>query len=370
MPITVTHAKSNIVADWVGVVTVGNSTGGTATIQGSDLVRPVDWNSAHQVSLSITGSEVASLFNFGTGLSSSTNAGGVSVGFDPVQFFEPFSLLNTNSSMLNWNSASWYVEPIQIPNGLDKGMIRMLAALNSSNFLHGVVGSATNTGQATKSAIFMNRLAIYTRGTGTASTKLESLWTGQCDLSATQSITYSSTATNDVRVTNAITYGFISQIDGNGATTSGTVTTSGSAVVAASTMASTVPNSLITGGNVMDWFTGSVMFPFPLTMSIPPGDMWMAIMMSSSSTGSTTGGGNYLAGTCFNNSPTRMVLLDPVLTMFKQLGLSTAAHSSSVVVPFKGVFQTTQIAAPAQIATSDIRASTGRLYWNYMKTSI
>lgn len=370
MPVTVTHAKSNIIADFTGTVTVGNSSGGTVTVEATNLVRPVDWNSAHQVTFQLTGSEIASLFSGGNGISSSTNGSGVTIGNQVKQFFEPFPLLNTNSTMVAFPAGTWYVEPFRAQDGLSKGMIRVLMTYNSANFSHGVVGSAASTGQATKTALFMNRFAIYSRGTGTNSTKLESYWTGQNDISATHSITYSSTATNDVRVTRAITYGFIVSIDASGGSTSTTVGTSGSALVAASTMASTAPNSLITGGAVQDWFTGSVMHMVPFTTTLPSGEYWLAHMHSISSGGGTTGGGNYLAGTCFNSSPGRMCILDPTLTAFKQMGLSTAAFSSSVVVPFKGHFATTTSAAPAQMATSDLRATTGRLYWNYMNTSV
>ncbi len=370
MPITVTHAKSNIIADWTGTVTVGNSSGGTNTVAATDLVRPQDWNSAHQITLALTGSEIASLFNFGRGLSSSSAAAGVSVGIANADMFEPFSLLNTNSTMVAFPAGTWYVEPVNFPSAVKQGMIRYLQTYGSSMFLHGVVGSATNTGVATKSAIQMNRFALYTRGTGTNSTRIESAWTGQADVSATQSITYSSTATNDVRVTNAITYGVISKIDSTGGTTSGTVGTSGSALVAASTMASTVPNSLITGGAPLQYIIASNMMMVPMSTTLPPGNYWLAHMHSISSTGGTTGGGNYLAGTAFNSTPGRMCILDPVLTVFKQFGSTTTGNSSSVVIPFKGHFATTQTAAPAAMATSDIRASTGRLYFNTMQTTV
>src|SRR4051812_43312536 len=100
MPVTVTHAKSDVVADFTGTVTLNNSSGGTVTMLATDLVRPVDWNSAHQVSLSITGSEIASLFAFGTGLTSTTAAGGVTVGINPLTYYEPMILLNTGSTMV------------------------------------------------------------------------------------------------------------------------------------------------------------------------------------------------------------------------------------------------------------------------------
>jgi hypothetical protein len=51
----VSHVKSNTIADWTGTVTVGNSTGGTQTIAATNLVRPGDWNSAHNQFYTLTG---------------------------------------------------------------------------------------------------------------------------------------------------------------------------------------------------------------------------------------------------------------------------------------------------------------------------
>lgn len=38
------HVKNNAAADFTGTVTVFNSTGGTQTVNATDLVRPSDWN--------------------------------------------------------------------------------------------------------------------------------------------------------------------------------------------------------------------------------------------------------------------------------------------------------------------------------------
>jgi hypothetical protein len=61
--VAVSHIKSNTVADWTGTVTVGNSTGGTATIAATDLVRPADWNSAHNQWVTISGAATAGTAN-------------------------------------------------------------------------------------------------------------------------------------------------------------------------------------------------------------------------------------------------------------------------------------------------------------------
>jgi len=364
MPVTVTHAKSNIIADWTGTVTVGNSSGGTSTMQATDLVRPQDWNSAHAITFQVTGSEVASLFNFGTGLTSTTNAAGVTVGMNPATWFEPDFLLNTNSTMIAYPAGTWYVEPLNVLDGLARGRFAFPMTYNSSIFLQGVVGSAASTGQATKTATFYNRFAIYSQGTGANSTRIESYWTGDHNWSATQSITYSSTATNDVRVTNALTIGYIGSIDSLGGTTSATQTASGTLVVAASTMASTAPNSLITAAQ--NWITGSDLVYVPFNTTLAPGNYWLAHMHTISSGGGTTGGGNYLAGTMFNSAPGRMGILDPVLTAFRQVGYSvTTANSTTLGIPFKGHLATTTSAATSNMATGDMRATTGRLYFNF-----
>jgi hypothetical protein len=51
----VVHVKSNTIGDMTGTVTVFNSAGATTTAAATDLVRPGDWNSAHQFTQTISG---------------------------------------------------------------------------------------------------------------------------------------------------------------------------------------------------------------------------------------------------------------------------------------------------------------------------
>jgi len=53
--VSVSHIKSVTIGDFTGTVTVFNSLGSTATVAASDLVRPSDWNSAHNQFFTITG---------------------------------------------------------------------------------------------------------------------------------------------------------------------------------------------------------------------------------------------------------------------------------------------------------------------------
>ena len=64
----VTHVKSNTIGDFTGTVTVFNSTGGTATQNATDLIRPSDWNSAHAQIITISGNTAGQSTASGTNI--------------------------------------------------------------------------------------------------------------------------------------------------------------------------------------------------------------------------------------------------------------------------------------------------------------
>jgi hypothetical protein len=96
----ISHVKSNIVPDWTGTVTVGNSTGGTQTIAATDLVRPTDWNSAHNQFYTLSGNTNGASTASGTNvvLSGGNNVtlvgGGATVGFSVGNYITTGALSN------------------------------------------------------------------------------------------------------------------------------------------------------------------------------------------------------------------------------------------------------------------------------------
>lgn len=62
------HVKSNTIGDFTGTVTVFNSQGSTATANATDLVRPGDWNSAHNFFQTISGNTAGQSTASGTNL--------------------------------------------------------------------------------------------------------------------------------------------------------------------------------------------------------------------------------------------------------------------------------------------------------------
>jgi hypothetical protein len=74
----VVHVKSNTVADFTGTVTVFNSQGSTATIAATDLVRPSDWNSGHNIVYTLEGNTTNASTASGTNVVFS-GAGGITL---------------------------------------------------------------------------------------------------------------------------------------------------------------------------------------------------------------------------------------------------------------------------------------------------
>lgn len=370
MPIS--HAKTintTIIPDWSGTVTVANSTGGTTTANASDMARPVDWNSNHVVSL--TGSEVAPLFSFGTGLSSTTNAAGVTVGFAAPEFFNPFQMPNTNSTLSTQAVGSWYIDDVFCPNGLLPGRLNFFRTQNSAIFLNGVSISYNQTASVSKVASFRNCAAIYRRGDGNNSTRLESVWTGEAAISATYTAQWSSTAANSTNqgITAGLTVGFITQINTAGAYTTSQYTITGTTNQSSSSMSATIMDAALSSASSNKaFFTGSIMDMIPFNTTLPPDNYWFAHMFTTAH--ASTSAGKDMTGTMFfTSSVAQLHLLENVLTGFKQVGRSTVGNSSSCPVPFHGVVKTTSSNAFSTLATSDLIANVGRLYFNHIQDS-
>ena len=335
MPITVTHAKSNTIADWSGTVTVGNSTGGSTTMAASDMVRPSDWNSAHVIQENTVG------------------------------YFEPFIPANTNSTLSAPGVGTWYFHPFQLPLAIGSGQIYMMCA-DAAGFLNGAVYSAASSGSITRYQTLHNRIALYQLGTGASTTRLESKWSAECDMYATWRRQVNSTvSTSRVGVSNYLTLSFPAQFDASGGRTYSSTAQSGATSTAASTFASTAANGLITGA--VAYVSGSKQMIFPFATSLSAGQYWLAHMDSSTSSSTGT---NYSAGTMWSTQ-SRVHMLQFADQGYKQLGMSVS-NSSSDVEQFHGSLATTTSLPTANLGTVDLRnfLTNHRVYWNYAQSTM
>jgi hypothetical protein len=101
----VSHFFSDAVPNWTGTITGFNSQGSTTTIAATNMVRPQDWNSAHNQLIQLSGNTINASTVGGTDvvlygsdgiyLGGSTNS--LIIGNKPVSSYRPFSLLTTTN---------------------------------------------------------------------------------------------------------------------------------------------------------------------------------------------------------------------------------------------------------------------------------
>jgi hypothetical protein len=316
--------------------------------------------------VNLSASEIAPIFQFTNGITSTTAAGGITVGLDYVDFFEPFLPMSAGSTLSSLPAGTWYFEPIQLPFAMSRGIIGMLASNAASNFQHGAVYSAATTGAVTVNQTINNQLALYKQGTGASTTRLESYWSSDCSFLATWVRNISTANTSSGTISVGLTLSLPSQFDVSGGVTYGTVSQAGTTAMTTSTMASTRGDNLITSAGA--YLSGARFDMFGFSTSLPGGDFWLAHMVSSTSSSNGTTGGVNAAGT---KIPVQSFVHISCLVNqgFKQLGRSVS-NTSTDVQHFRGSFATTSSAAPANVATSDMRnlANPVRLYWNNQRT--
>lgn len=123
----VSHVKSNIVADFTGTVTAYNSQGSTVTVAATDLVRPSDWNSAHNQYSTIAGNTVGQSTLSGTNIQI---AGGNNI------------TLSANATQITISAANQSVQPgIQsISGGTTRATTGELVFSNSNGVSFGIDG--------------------------------------------------------------------------------------------------------------------------------------------------------------------------------------------------------------------------------------
>ena len=135
------HVKSNPVGDFTGTVTVFNSAGATTTVAATDLVRPVDWNSAHNFFQTISGNTAGQSTASGTNLviagsngitlSHSTAAGAATMwvqGNPPLQSLYPWapgSTVSQTQGAIGVSTASIWAFPLQVDNDVQFNAMRL-----------------------------------------------------------------------------------------------------------------------------------------------------------------------------------------------------------------------------------------------------
>jgi len=174
----VSHVKSDTIADFTGTFTGFNSQGSTTTIAATDVVRPSDWNSAHNQFYTLTGNTTGNSTASGTNVLFA-GSGGISVGGSTgtivfsvrpeltVSLFPYFPVGLATSSVVSGTTGNssttvnFYLAPMVVPNDIHYNRVKY----------YGSGGTAAGTGSW--SAAYM--VGLYTLNGGTAFS-LERSW--------------------------------------------------------------------------------------------------------------------------------------------------------------------------------------------------
>lgn len=178
----VSHVYSNAAGNWTTAVTAFNSQGSTTTIHATNMVRPLDWNSAHNQFYTLSGNTNNASTASGTNvvlqglgavtLVGSTGTIGVSVAGATYNQYAPYDEGADNSNVAS--NGTYLVQPVQFPSVQhDRVGIRFCFS-NASN----------STGSHTFSFLF----GLYTRNVSTISLLAST--------STTHAITFSGTVGN------------------------------------------------------------------------------------------------------------------------------------------------------------------------------
>lgn len=174
----VSHVYSNAVADWTGTITGFNSQGSTTTIAATAIVRPSDWNSAHNQFYTLAGNTTGNSTASGTnvifagsgGVSIGGSTGTVVISCPPAGTATMWQPFNEGVNVVGQRgNASWALAPMPTPPTAAGGVVSVdrlcipILVSNSSNST-GTVTVSMSFGLYTKNGASLS-LAHSTTGT-------------------------------------------------------------------------------------------------------------------------------------------------------------------------------------------------------------
>jgi len=274
----VSHVKSNTVANWTGTVTVGNSTGGTQTINATDLVRPADWNSVHNQFYTLSGNTTNASTASGTnvvfaasGNVTLSGAGDTIVISGPannyVSFFQNVPYFQGTGTMTVGGASANMVFPFFLPEDGSFSYLRLPVSMSlaTTTFTTGAAGYGSSVAQS--NTLWFN---IYTRGTGANSQSAR--WYTSASTTWAFQISYSGTSS-----THSVSHNITFPAEGGVSSSTQLSTTQASASINEGSAAGMSSN-----------FQGVRWFDMPFAASLSEGNYIAAIQRSST----TAGGSN------------------------------------------------------------------------------
>jgi hypothetical protein len=344
------HAHAGVGA--IGISTAGNTAGTTGSEQGTYWL---------QGGSNITLSQITSNNGSHTLI--------VSGAVNTIGFYEPYP--QTNTAGLALVAGSWYFVPFEVGHQVSGGRINFLHVNTSTaGIVRDITGGSyvsSSSGGKNQSYTYSKAVALYSQGTGTNSTRLESFWSNSFSFGLSHRVLVSQSGANSsVSVTVSQSISYISEIGSDGNYTLNQFASNNNSAGTNTSIASNALDSV--GVSVRNMLSNSLIVPVGFNTTIQPGVYWLAVAWSST-TASATSQTSFAGASALMFSELSQVGISrlELNSAYRNWG-STATTARSGIMP-GGVYTAAANMAPPQFValSSDLAsvASQWQPYFNF-----
>ena len=283
-------------------------------------------------------------------------------------FYEPYPLMNGNSTTYAPGLGTWHFQALKLPVNLASGRMNMLVSMGSTSAMlaasNGANFASNTTGGASWSFRLDRTVAIYSRGAGGNSTRLESVWSNTLTNGISQSVGVSVTNASQLTVARSVSLQYVQKVETDGNYTTAGLGATHNASYASSVTVSNVHTSAIS--SIYNILSGAMLVPFGFNTTLSAGDYWLGIAYS---TASTTAGTS-VAGASIWPQINQGGLYIMSSMSHRQFG-ATASSTGSQFIPGHGaIYSAVSAVPPPTIPFSDLRsvASHAIPYVNFIQS--
>ncbi len=319
----------------LGISTSGNTSGTTGSVQGTYWI---------QGGNNVTVSQITS--NNG---SHTLVLSGAALPYNG--FLEPYPLLTATQTLLP-AAGSWYLAPFTAFGSISGGRVNLLAVNTGTANLFQDIGEtaykSATTGTLNQSYTLSAAVAIFSQGSGTNSTRLESVWSNSHSFGWSKVVNVSTNAASNIAVSLAQSISYQSEIGSGGVYTNVQYANAGSSTIANSSGASTALSTVFSSGRNI--ISGSIVQPIGFNTTLSAGIYWLGYAWSSTRASASTGG-LLVSGPDFGFSGLVGMSRLAVDSLFRNLG-STVTTARSQLIPYGVYTAAANMAPPSAIALS------------------
>lgn len=325
------------------------------------------------VSVSVATAATSSMVG-SSGLSVSTNGSTITVyNAAYIGYLEPYPM--TNTANFAPGAGSWYFAPFVAPGNMSGGRINFLFSNTSTaGIARDITGGSyvsSSSGGKNQSYSYSFVAALYSQGTGTNSTRLESFWSNSFSFGLSHKLVVSQSGANSsISITVSQSISYISEIGSDGAYTLNQFASNNNSGCAGTSTASNQMDSV--GLSIRNMLSDQLIQPVGFNTTITAGAYWMACWWSSTRS-SQTSGTSFAGASALDFSQKSQVGISRLLLEASYRNwASTATTARSHIMPY-GVYTAVSAVPPQYVNFSSDLSSLGSAwvpYFNFQNQGI